>query len=120
MNVTMIFLVGLAATMGVVLAALLYLRNPLQIILTELCGTADRARFWAVFSNVTLFFVPLAIALDHQPDASVKRAAIFEISGQMENAAIGLVVSILAMGAILRMYISRIHWSRAAKGNEAL
>ena len=91
MNAVLVFLVGLAATMGVVLVALLYLRNPLQIILTDLCGTTDRARFWTVFSNITLFLVPLALALDHQPDANSKQAAIFEISGQIESATIGFV-----------------------------
>src|ERR1700686_1652011 len=100
MNAVLVFLLGLAATMGVVLVALLYLRNPLQIILTDLCGTKDRARFWTAFSNITLFLVPLALALDHQPDASSTRSAIFEISGQIESATIGFVVSVVVMGII--------------------
>ncbi len=120
MTAEMVFLAGLAATMGVVLVALLYLRNPLQILLTDLCGTPDRARFWTAFSNITLFLVPLALALDHQPDANVKQAAIFIISGQMESATIGLVVSVVVMGFILSTYISRINSMRVTKGNNAL
>ena len=120
MNAVTVFLVGLGATMGVVLAALLYLRKPLQIILTDLCGTPDRARFWTTFSNITLFFVPFAFALDHQPDAQVKQAAIFQISGQMEWATIGFVVSVIVMGFILSTYISRVNSIRVAKGNDAL
>ena len=46
MNEALVFLVGLAATMGVVLVALVYLKNPLQNILADLCGTTERARFW--------------------------------------------------------------------------
>jgi hypothetical protein len=120
MNAVIVFLVGLAATMGVVLVALLYLRNPLQIILTDLCGTIDRARFWTAFSNITLFLVPLAIALDHQPDAYVKQPAIFEISSQMEYATIGFVVSVVVMGFIVSTFISRVSLNRASKGNNAL
>jgi hypothetical protein len=120
MNAVVIFLVGLASTMGGVLIALLYLRNPLQILLTDLCGTTDRARFWTAFSNVTLFLVPLVLALDHQPDATVKQAAIFEISGQMEAATIGFVVTVVVMGIILSTYISRANSIQAAKGNSAL
>jgi hypothetical protein len=120
MNAVVVFLLGLASTMGVVLVALLYLRNPLQIILTDLCGTTDRARFWTAFSNITLFLVPLVIALDHQPDAYVKQAAIFEISGQMEYATIGFVVSVVVMGVLLSTYISRVNSIRVAKGNNAL
>jgi len=78
MNAEMVFLVGLAATMGVVLVALLYLRNPLQILLTDLCGTPDRARFWTAFSTITLFLVPLA--LDHQPDLNANQAAISQLA----------------------------------------
>ena len=120
MNAVIVFLVGLAITIGVVFVALLYLRNPLQTILADLCGSTDRARFWAAFSNVTLFLVPLALALDHQPDPIVKQAAIFEISGQIESAMIGFVVSVVVMGFILSMYISRTSPTRITKGNAAL
>jgi hypothetical protein len=120
MNAVMVFLVGLAATMGVVLIALLYLRNPLQILLSDLCGTPDRARFWTAFSNVTLFLVPLVLALDHQPDANAKQAAIFAISGQMESATIGFVISVVVMGFVLSTFISRANLNRAAKGNGAV
>lgn len=120
MTVEMVFLAGLAATMGVVLVALLYLRSPLQVLLTDLCGTPDRARFWTAFSNLTLFLVPLALALDHQPDPNAKQAAIFIVSGQLESATIGLVVSVVVMGFILSTYISRVNSTRVAKGNNAL
>jgi hypothetical protein len=120
MNAVTVFLIGLAATMTVVLVALLYLRNPLRIVLTDLCGTPDRARFWTAFSNVTLFLVPLVLALDHQPDANAKQAAIFAISGQMESATIGFVVSVVVMGFILSTFISRADSNRVAKGNGAV
>ena len=120
MNAVTVFLVGLAATMAVMLVAILYLRNPLQIVLTDLCGTPNRARFWTVFSNVTLFLIPLVLALDHQPDANSKQAAIFAISGQMESATIGFVVSVVVMGFVLSTFISRSDSNRSAKGNNAL
>jgi len=49
----------LSSDRGVVFLALLYLRSPLQLILTDLCGTVERRRFWTAFSNITLFLVPL-------------------------------------------------------------
>jgi hypothetical protein len=120
MNAVMVFVAGLTVTMCVVLVALLYLRNPIQILLTDLCGTADRARFWTAFSNVTLFLVPFALALDHQPDANSTRAAIFEMSGQIESAIIGFVISVIIMGIILSTYISRVTSIRATKRNDAV
>jgi hypothetical protein len=120
MSAVTVFLVGLAITMAVIFVALLYLRNPLRIVLTDLCGTSNRAQFWAAFSNVTLFLVPLALALDHQPDANAKQAPIFAISSQIESATIGFIVSVVAMGFILSTFISRADSNRGPKGNAAV
>jgi membrane protease YdiL (CAAX protease family) len=118
MNAVIGFLVGLAITIGVVFASLLYLRSPLQLILTDLCGTAGRARFWTAFSNVTLFLIPLVFALSHQPDADVRQALVFVICGQIEWAIIGFVVSVVVLGFILSRYIPRINHVRA-EGRDA-
>ena len=119
MNAVTGFLVGLALTMSVVFVALLYLRNPLQLVLTDLCGAPDRARFWTAFSNVTLFLVPLVFALNHQPDADVKQGTIFAISSQMEWAIVGFVVSVVVLGFILSRYIPRTSPIHRVEGNAA-
>jgi hypothetical protein len=107
MNAVSNFLIGLALTMGAVFFALLYLRKPLQAILADLCGTAERARFWAAFSNVTLFLVPFVLALDHRADSDAGQSMIFAISGQMESAIIGFVVSVVVLGFVLSTFIAR-------------
>jgi hypothetical protein len=101
------FCTGLVATMGVVFLALLYLRSPLQAILTDLCGTVERARFWTTFSNITLFLVPFALALNQQPAAEATKSLVFEISDQIESAVIGLVISVMILGMVLSRYILR-------------
>jgi hypothetical protein len=120
MNAVIAYLGGLATTMGVVFVALLYLRNPLQVVLTDLCGTTDRARFWTAFSNVTLFLVPFVLALNHRPDSDVGHATVFVISGQIESAITGFVISVVVLGFILSRYISRTNPIRVAKGSDAL
>jgi hypothetical protein len=107
MNPVTAFLVGIALTSGTVILALLYLRGPLQLILTDLCGTVERARFWAAFSNITLFFVPFALALDHQPAVDSARPAAFVIGDQVEAAVIGLVASVVFLGLVLSWFIRR-------------
>jgi hypothetical protein len=113
------FLVGLVATMGIVFLALLYLRNPLQVILTDLCGTVESARFWTAFSNIIVFLVPLVLALDHQPPPNGIESSVFVICGQIESAITGLIVSIVIVGLVLSWHISRIPQSRASKGIDA-
>jgi hypothetical protein len=101
MSAVSLFVVGMATTIAVVTFSLWYLKTPLQIILTDLCGTAERARFWTVFSNVTLFLVPFAVALDHHPLATSWPSSFFEICAQVEWAVFGFVGSVLALGLIL-------------------
>jgi hypothetical protein len=107
MSPVIAFGTGLAVTMGVVFLALLYLRSPLKIILTDLCGTVERARFWTAFSNITLFLVPLALALNHQPTAGGTKSLVFEISDQIESAVIGLIIAVMVLGMVLSRFILR-------------
>jgi hypothetical protein len=107
MSPVIAFGTGLTVTMGVVFLALLYLRSPLQVILTDLCGTVERARFWTAFSNITLFLVPFALALNHQPTAGGTKSLVFEISDQIESAVIGLIISVMVLGMVLSRFILR-------------
>ena len=120
MSEVLAFLAGLIATMGVVFVALLYLKNPLQVMLTDLCGTADRARFWTAFSNVTLFLVPFVLALNGRPDPGAGESTAFVISTQIEYAIAGFVLSVVALGFILSRYISRPIETHAVKGVDVL
>lgn len=122
MNPVTAFLLGIALTSGTVFLALLHLRGPLQLILTDLCGTTERAKFWTAFSNITLFFVPFALALDHQPAAHSMLPAAFVIGDQIEAAVIGLVASVILLGVILSRFIwrgnaRRSHGARTAAGD---
>ena len=113
------FFAGLAITMAIVVAALSYLKKPLFLVLSALCGAAERAQFWTAFSNVTLFLVPVVIALSVRPAANDWPGAVFEISTQIEWAIMGFVASVLALGAVLSSNIARWnepHRVKAANG----
>lgn len=113
-----VFLAGLTMTMGVVFLVLLYLRSPLQAILTDLCGTADRARFWTAFSNITLFLVPFVLALDHRPAPNEIKSSVFAITDQIESAVNGLIVSTVILGIVLSWHISRSQLPKTSKGTD--
>jgi hypothetical protein len=116
MSSVIAFVVGVVVTMGVVFFVLFYLRSPLQAILTDLCGTAERARFWTAFSNITLFLVPLVLALDHRPTPNGIQSSVFVISDQIESAVEGLIVSTVILGMVLSWQISRSQVSKSSKG----
>ena len=101
-----IFLVGVGLTATAAALVVWYLRPHLYSILVDLCGTTERARFWMVFSNVTLLLVPIVFAMSCCPggrDVSV----IFQITSQLRWSLIGLVVSVVALGQVISRFIPR-------------
>jgi len=107
MNPGLVFSIGIVGTMGVVFLALVYLRNPLQVVLTDLCGSVERARFWTAFSNITLFLVPLVLALNTKPVIGEYPSIMFAVSDQIEAAMAGLIISVVVLGIILSWFIAR-------------
>src|SRR5947208_9286971 len=75
--------VGLVAVLSLALVA--YVKPHLNALLMELCGTAERARFWLAFSNVTLVLVPLIFALDYNPDSASGTNLVFDMATQLKH-----------------------------------
>lgn len=107
MNVTSIFLSDLAITIAACTGIVLYVAKHLQSLLIELCGTADRANFWLVFSNVALVLVPVIFALDYRPEFGPGKPVVFEIAAQLRYALIGFIASFGALALILLWFIPR-------------
>jgi len=120
MNAITSFSVGLGLTMTITLVALLYLQPHMKTILTELCGTQERARFWTSFSNVTLFLTPLVFALRIQPEKDSSAALVYQMSDQISFALMGLVVAIGIVGIVIGRFITRERTNAALRSHAAL
>ena len=107
MNLSMLFLCGLAVTGVASLAVVVYLRQPLETLLVELCGNERRAEFWTAFSAITIGSVPLIFALACRPTMDPGTPALLEIAAQLEWGLIGMVISVLVLGWILGRFILR-------------
>jgi hypothetical protein len=59
MNVLDAFWLSASVAVGIAILIVLLLRRPLDVLLVELCGTAGRARFWSVFSSVSIVLTAL-------------------------------------------------------------
>lgn len=67
-----VFLVEIGVGFIVGVAAILSLNKPLSLLLVELCGTKDRAAFWARYTNMMLFITPLlSVVLFANPGSSL-------------------------------------------------
>jgi hypothetical protein len=116
MNSITTFSIGLGLTMTITLLALIYLQPHMKSILTELCGTEERARFWISFSNVTLFLTPAIFALRNQPENGSAAALVYQMSDQISSALVGLVLAIGIVGIVIGRFISRERMNAALHG----
>jgi predicted permease len=107
MNGISIFVIGLASTMIVAVFAIGYLQPHLKAILTDLCGTKERAAFWTAFSNVTLFLTPVIFALHFRPSDGSTTALVYGLSDQIAAALLGFVAAIVMLGFVVGRFIAR-------------
>lgn len=120
MTPSILFLTGLAATLVTFLAIVAYLRGPLYSILVELCGTGERAAFWAVFSNVTITLVPLLFAMQYTPELKGGTTAVLEVAAQLKWAFAGLLSAVVALGWVLSRFIRRQPTANTTQSNKAV
>ena len=116
MSPIFVFLLGLVITIGLSFALVWYLSSHLRWVLVDLCGTEQRADFWMAFSNAVLILVPLIFAMEFYSTAGDSGTLIFELIYQLKWSLIGLVTSLLGLGAILSLFIRR---RENARGNVA-
>ena len=105
MSASILFLVGIGITLSMSLTTVIYLMNPLRKILTELCGTRERADFWLAFSNVALILTPLIFAASFPPD--LRGNPVIEIATQLKWAFIGLLTAMILIGFVISRFIPR-------------
>jgi hypothetical protein len=104
MNPSLVFVSGLAVTCLTSLATVIYMQRPLRTLLEELCGSHERANFWAVFSNITVTLVPIIFAMQYEPDS---HATLFEVARQVKLGLVGLATSVLLLGLVVSRFIPR-------------
>jgi len=105
MSASSLFLVGIGITLSTSLIIVIYLMNPLRRILTELCGTRERADFWLAFSNVALMLTPLIFAASFPPDS--RGNWVVEIATQLKWAFVGLLTALMISGLVISRFIPR-------------
>ena len=105
MSASILFLVGIGITLSMSFTTVIYLMNPLRKILTELCGTRERADFWLAFSNVALMLTPLIFAASCTPDPSGN--LVIEIATQLKLSFSGSLTALMITGWVISRFIPR-------------
>ena len=104
MNPILSFVIEVALTLVISLLLVRYLRPFLRTILTDLCGTEDRAQFWTVFSNILLIGMPIIFALNYRPEATNAQALFFEMASKLSGNLGGFLVALIGTGLIVSAF----------------
>jgi len=107
MSSSALFLIGVGITLMICLVFVIYLKAPLHRILLELCGTRERADFWAAFANAAFVLVPLIFAMQVVPEARPGTSAVLELAAQVKWALIGLLAAVAVVSWVLGRFIAR-------------
>ncbi len=98
------FLIEVAVTLAACLLITGYLRPFLKRILTDLCGTEERAQFWTAFSNILLIGLPLIIALKYKPEAAGVEPLTFEVIGRLSTNLGGYLFALVGIGLVVSFF----------------
>jgi TRAP-type mannitol/chloroaromatic compound transport system permease large subunit len=103
-----IFTLGISGTVLISMGVMTYLQRPLRSVLTDLCGTADRASFWGAFSNITLFLLPLLFLLGYRPEDAPGAAPLWSFAEVFERGLLGLALTVVVLGIVMGSFIRRV------------
>lgn len=104
MNTIISFLVQITLTLILVALVVGYLRPYLKKVLVDLCGTEERAQFWAAFSNILLIGLPLIFALNYRPAYRDIVDPFFDIAGKLSSNLGGLLLALICIGIIVSFF----------------
>lgn len=104
MNTIISFLIQMLLTISLTAIIVTYIRPYLRKVLTDLCGTEDRAQFWTVFSNILLIGLPSILALRYRPEASNAEELFFEVAGRLSGTLTGFLFALVCVGIVVSIF----------------
>ena len=104
MNNVIYFSIQITLTLIIVSLVIGYLRPHLKKVLTDLCGTEERAQFSTAFSNILLIGLPLIFALNYRPAYKDILSPFFDIAGKLSSNLGGLLLALICIGIMISFF----------------
>lgn len=104
MNLILSFLIEVTLTLAASALIVRYLYPYLKKILVDLCGTEDRAQFWAAFSNILLLGVPVIFALGYRPQTGIAEELFFEVLRRLGENLAGMLFAVITVGLVVAFF----------------
>jgi hypothetical protein len=98
-------LAALGLALGLSAAVVLYLGRPMRRVLADLCGSDDRARYWAAFANVVTLLSPLLAVLIAREPVRADESPLLVVLDQTRWALAGLTGAVVAVGLGIAIFV---------------
>jgi hypothetical protein len=112
MKTILLLVFQFAGPVSIGLTVTYYLRAATVRLLTDLCGTPDRAEFWGRISAVLMVLMPLALVLSATmsplrclPDDAICADLVFRQTCRFTL--VGLLLSVGAVACVIAQYLPR-------------
>jgi len=107
MDPTYAYLACLIVLAVLAASVVLFLRRPVEALLTELCGSELRGLFWARTYYAALFLGTLFAALLAPPESSAGSIGLLEAIGTLRYGFLGLLASLGVLSLVVMKFILR-------------
>lgn len=104
MDPILVSLLSLVLTLATTVLLSLFLKTALQRVLLDLCSTAERARFWTLFSMILLIATPCAVSLGFTPQESSGPMQYFELLRQLRGNMLTFLFMLGVVGGFLSLF----------------
>ena len=101
------FVTGLFLTVTTSLIVVAYFNEKLNDNLKDVCGTEQRAKFWAGLCNFSIVSVPLTFTLFNQNAPEKRFFEFYEIIGTYRWSLIGLMSMLGTIGIALSLFVKK-------------
>ncbi len=107
------FLTGMTLVASILVVA--YLRDSLHRMLTDICGTEERATFWRGIFNVTAVLTPALIATNYLPSGAEKTGGFWETIAIFKWGLSGLSLTIALLALVMNWHLGKVNAVAATK-----
>jgi hypothetical protein len=87
------------------LLVVFYLRRPLFSILTELCGTDERAYFWSQITKLSFILTAMLMSFSYRPKGYIPN--YYFLAGHLSRTLLGLLLVVLILAMTFSRFIRR-------------
>ncbi len=115
MNTLILFVLEIGICLGISIAMILLLKPLLRNVLTDTCGTPQRAEFWVMFTQLMLIISPLLVVVFFAPTATLTHLNIaHELQRALFRTLLGDFIGLSLIGRVIWKSINNFNDNQTA------